>query len=153
MSNKPKFDPKKHTQYYVQNPEKYIGKSPPICRSNWEYSVCKYFDTNPSVIEWASEPFSIPYFDPTTQKKRRYFPDFLAKIVNSNNEIDTWLIEVKPNKETKPPRNTKQKSNKTYIWEQKAYKINSAKWKSAMKVCERKGWKFKILTEKTIMKS
>lgn len=89
MAKKPKFNPKRHSKYHVQNTDKYIGKTVPICRSTWEYSFCRWCDTNPNILEWASEPLSVPYFDPTTQKKRNYYPDFLIKVINKNDEVET----------------------------------------------------------------
>jgi len=32
-----------------------------------------------NILEWASEEFWIPYKDPTTNRVRRYFPDFFIK--------------------------------------------------------------------------
>ena len=38
-----------------------------------------YCDLNENILEWASEEFWIPYLDPTTNRVRRYFPDFFIK--------------------------------------------------------------------------
>jgi len=70
-------------KFTPQNPGKYIGETSNIVyRSMWERRCMKYFDVNPSVIAWASEEVVIPYYDTTTKKVRRYFPDFLIKVKN-----------------------------------------------------------------------
>ncbi|MCK5016109.1 MAG: TnsA endonuclease N-terminal domain-containing protein [Candidatus Peribacteraceae bacterium] len=149
---------KNDTVYRPKNDKKYIGKSgKAICRSSWETIFCRWADHNPSVIEWASEPIAVPYIDKMTKdyrgmpKKRRYYPDFLVKILNSKGTIDTYLIEVKPYKETIPPRAGK-KSQKTKIYEAKTWGTNQAKWRSAEALCKRRGWHFKILTERELIK-
>jgi len=52
-------------------------------------------------------------------KERRYYPDFLLKVNNKKNDVIVWLVEVKPYKECKPPINSKKKSKKTLLYEQK----------------------------------
>ena len=150
---------KNDTIYKPVNKEKYIGKEGYcVCRSSWETIFCRWADHNPSIVQWASEPISIPYIDKTQKdykgmpKRRRYFPDFLCKIHNSKGEIDTWIIEIKPHKETLPPRQVKRKSKKTQIYEAKTYAVNQAKWKSAENYCRKRHWKFKILTEKQLIR-
>lgn len=145
-------------KYHPVNKEKYMGKTPfAVCRSSWETAVCRWMDSERSVLQWKSEPFGVPYIDPTQKdkrgmpKKRQYFPDFIAKIKNRNGTIDIWLIEVKPHKETIPPRKSNRKAKKTVIYEERTWQVNTAKWKAAQNYCDRKGWKFKILTEKQIL--
>jgi hypothetical protein len=93
---------KNDTIYRPKNVGKYVGNPPHcVCRSSWELVFCKWADMNPAVIEWASEPMGIPYVDRATKdyrgmpKKRRYFPDFIVKILNRQGVVDTWLVEVK----------------------------------------------------------
>ena len=150
---------KKDQIYHPVNKEKYMGKEGfAVCRSSWEVNVCRWMDSNPFVLQWKSEPFGIPYIDPSLKdrkglpKRRRYYPDFLAKIKNRYGNIDVWLIEVKPFKETVPPRKTARKSKKTNIYEDRTWQVNTAKWRAAQAYCDRKGWMFKILTEKQILK-
>ena len=67
--------------YRPSNPKKYKGDHRNIIyRSLWERKFMNYCDLNENVIEWASEEFWIPYRDPTTNRVRRYFPDFLLNI-------------------------------------------------------------------------
>ena len=152
---KSNFDKKKHRIYKPTNIEKYKGKSYPICRSSWEFSFCRWLDRNNKVLQWESEPLFIQYKDPTNAivngrvKTRRYYPDFLVKVM-TNDGVQTWLIEVKPYKETIPPKRTAKKSTKTILYEAKTWKTNTAKWKAAQIFCKRRNWTFKILTEKDL---
>jgi len=145
--------------YHPINKEKYIGKEGYcVCRSSWEVVFARWCDHNPMVIQWTSEPFGIGYIDKTQfdhkgiPKKRRYFPDFLCKIKNSKGKIDTWLVEIKPHKETISPKKGKNKSKKTQMYESITYMRNKAKWQAAEKYCKKRGWNFKILTEKQLLK-
>lgn len=145
--------------YRPKYPKKYVGKSgSAVCRSSWETIFCQWADLNPAVVEWASEPLAVPYVDRTEKdyrgmpKKRRYYPDFIVKVLNKQGTIDTWMVEVKPHKETIPPRAGKNKSQKTKVYEAKTWGTNQAKWQAAEKFCRARGWHFKILTEKQLIK-
>ena len=81
----------------------------------------------------------------------RYYPDFIAEIKGHDNEVNTFLIEVKPYKQTLEPKKGKKKA-RTFQNEILTYAVNQEKWKSANKFCSDKGWKFKILTEKDLFK-
>jgi hypothetical protein len=130
--------------------QKYISHELPIIRSSWELKVCKWLDKNENVISWASEPFGITYYNPWTQKRSKYFPDFFAKIKDKNGDVINWIIEVKPQKDSIPPKRGKGK-RLSYLQEQKKrYMVNMAKWSAAKRVANRNGWKFQILTEKEI---
>jgi hypothetical protein len=83
-------------------------------------------------------------------KKRKYYPDFIAKIKSGDGSIAIWLVEVKPYKATIPPRKNSRKAKKTALYEERTYQVNTAKWRAAQAYCDRKGWKFKILTEKQL---
>jgi len=138
------------TKFIPENPSKYIGNSANIiCRSLWERKVCKWLDSNKNVLRWASEEIKIPYLSPKDNKIHHYYPDFLAEVKNKQEEIETFLIEVKPKKQTKPPKEPKRKT-KNFIRESLTYEINKSKWESAKKYCIKKGWKFLLLTEQEI---
>lgn len=125
------------------NPKKYKGDPNNIIyRSSWELKLASYLDAHPDIEWWASEEIAIPYFDPTQRKRRRYFPDFIAK----NKKGDVIMIEVKPHKETMVPKKPK-KQTKRYLREVLTYGTNQAKWKAANEYCKDKGWKFIIMTE------
>lgn len=131
--------------YIPRNKEKYIGKSKHcIARSSWERKFMEYCETSASIVSWCSECVVVPYM--FNGKMRRYFPDFLV-IMSDGRKV---LIEIKPARETKPPRKTKKKSKKTIMYESVTYIRNQKKWESAQAFCHKKGWEFKILTEKEL---
>ena len=98
-------------------------------------------------MEWGSEEFLIPYFDPTTSRVRRYFPDFIIKVREQSGEIKKYVIEVKPKRQTIPPIPSSKKRTRTYINEVKTYAVNEAKWKAAKEWCEDRMLEFRIITE------
>ena len=102
---KGKFKPK--------NPEKYVGDTSNIVyRSSWELKFMIYCDTNPNVLQYASEEIFIPYVSPVDNKVHRYFPDFLMKVKKADGSISKILVEVKPKSQTKPPVPGKRKTKK-----------------------------------------
>lgn len=140
--------------YKPKNPQKYKGRADNIVyRSSWEYNFMRYLDLHPDVILWASEEqFTIvPYRDPVTGRMRRYFPDFWFQRKDKDGNVKTFMVEVKPTEQTKPPKKKYLKNGKPDRYYQKklmTYATNKAKWEAARTVCEQKGWKFEILTEK-----
>jgi hypothetical protein len=140
-------------KYRIKNSSKYKGDPTKIVyRSSWEYKFMKYCDFHKRIVEWSSEEIIIPYYSPVDGRKHRYFPDFWCKIKQANGELKEFLIEVKPLKETKPPLK-KARVTPRYLREVETWGVNSAKWKAAGVVCERKGWEFKLLTEKELMRN
>ena len=138
------------TKYKPINESKYVGDpTNVICRSLWERKVCKYMDTNENVLRWGSEELAIPYVSPLDNKVHRYFPDFIAEIKTETGKVKTKIIEVKPYKQTQEPERGK-KRKATFINECATYSVNQAKWKAAKTFCEKRGWKFTILTEKEL---
>lgn len=135
-----------------KNPEKYKGDINNIwIRSSWEKKVLSWLDNNPNVIEYSSEEIQIPYISPVDSKYHRYFPDVVAKIKNSRGEVITYLLEIKPHYQTIQPE-VKSRITKKYINEVCTWGVNSAKFKAAQEFCRKKGWQFKILTEKELFK-
>ena len=148
MSYKGKFKPK--------NPKKYKGNPANIIyRSLLERRFMVYLDNTPAVLKWSSEEIIIPYVSPLDNRVHRYFPDFYMQYIDNKEMIVEELIEVKPFSQTSPP-NPKRKLTKTgrkskrYLREVNNYIINDAKWKQAMKYCDSRGWKWRIITEKEI---
>ena len=109
----------------------------------------RWCDTNDSVLEWGSETVIIPYVSPVDGKIHRYFVDFFVKIKNKDGSIQKYLVEIKPEKFTKPPEIPKKKTRK-FIDEVFLYGTNQAKWKAANEFCINQGWKFLVLTEKDL---
>ena len=137
-------------KYHPINPKKYKGNPTNIIyRSLWERTFMRYCDTNENVLEWFSEEIYIPYLDPTTNKIRRYFPDFYVKIKESNGSIKKYLIEIKPKKQTIEPVPQKRRT-KGYIYEVYEYAKNQAKWEAAKEFCADRQWEFKILSEQDL---
>ena len=137
-------------RYTPQNPRKYIGNPRNIIyRSLWERKFMVYCDTNDKVLEWGSEEIIIPYISPWDGKKHRYFPDFYIKVKQSNGNLKKFIIEVKPKKQTRPPKPVERKT-KRWIKEVRTFGINEAKWKHATKWCEDNDMEFKILTEEEL---
>ena len=129
-----------------RNPHKYRGNPTNIIyRSSWELRAMVYFDKNDDIVEWSSEELFIPYRSPADNRVRRYFPDFLIKTIN-NEKI---LIEIKPKIQTLPPEKGKKKK-KRYLNEVITYGINKAKWDAAESYCNKKCWRFEILTEREL---
>lgn len=137
-------------RYRINDPLKYKGDiHNVIYRSLWELRFMKWCDSNSSVLEWGSETIVIPYISPIDKKIHRYFVDFFIKVKDKNEEIKKYLIEIKPEKFTKPPAIPKRKT-KQFIDEVFQYGVNEAKWKAAFEYCEDRKMKFMILTEKDL---
>ena len=94
-------------KYQVQNSEKYVGNKAPIFRSSWENTFCRMCDENENITRWGSECVEIPYRSPLDNRWHKYYPDFMCKIKNKSGTIDKLIIEVKPEKQTKPPKTDK----------------------------------------------
>ena len=135
------------SRYKPSNPQKYKGNpNNIICRSSWERKFCQWCDRKENVISWASEEISIPYVSPKDNRIHRYYPDFLIKVKEYNNKIQTYVVEVKPKKQTLPPKPRK-RITKSYIYECTTYAVNQAKWKAANEFCKDNRINFKIVTE------
>lgn len=137
-------------KYRVINPLKYKGEiNNVVYRSLWELRFMKWCDGNASILEWGSETVVIPYVSPVDRKVHRYFVDFFIKVLDKTGKTQKYLIEIKPEKFTKPPPIPKRKT-KQFIDEVFQYGVNEAKWKAAFEYCEDRKMKFMILTEKDL---
>ena len=135
-----------------RNPNKYIGDHTNIIyRSSWECRFMHKFDEADWVVSWSSEEIIVPYKSPVDGKWHRYFPDFVLKVKDNNGNLKTWMIEVKPKKQTKEPEIQTRKTKK-YITEVVTWSVNQAKWKSATEYCLDRGWEFVIFTEDQLPK-
>jgi len=132
-------------RYKPKNPEKYIGDPTKVYfRSMWERHCMVHFDNSSDIKSWSSEETVIPYYYDVDKRYHRYFMDF--KITTVRNK--TTLIEVKPDKETKPPKGDKR--TKRYITEGYTFVKNQNKWEAAREYAKDRGWGFEIWTEKTL---
>ena len=158
----------KNGLYKPLHPEKWKGDINDIVfRSGWEYKCCKYFDDNPNVLAVSSEEFplynengtytmvrGIPYWNPIKNRMARYFIDFWIMYKSSSGKIIQALIEVKPHKQTIPPKMTKTKTGRVtekrknrFLKEQVTYTINQAKWDAAKKFAKKHNMLFFVVTE------
>ena len=108
-----------------------------------------YCDNQTKILEWGSEEIVLPYRSPIDNKVHRYYPDFYIKVKESSGVVKKMLIEVKPKKQTRPPKKRK-KVNKSYLFECKTYAVNTAKWKAAREFCNDRKIEFKIITEQEL---
>lgn len=132
-------------KYKVKNPQKYIGDPQNVIfRSLWEKYCFKWCDEQKAVKYWSSEEIVVPYFYDVDKKYHRYFVDL--RIVFTSGE--TLLVEVKPEKETSPPKGARK--TKRYITEGLTYVKNMNKWKAATRYAKDRGWTFTIWTEKDL---
>lgn len=134
-------------RFIPEHPKKYSGDPTNIWyRSLWERRVMHHLDLNASVLEWSSEEIIIPYLSPVDNRYHRYFPDFFVRTKDS-----CLILEIKPHNQSVAPEPNKKKTKK-YLTEVMTYGINQAKWKAAEEFCDKRGWKFKVLTEKDLFK-
>lgn len=148
-----KFNPAKITNtkqaqgvYAVTNIKKYKSSNPPIYRSSWEKDVMVALDLNPVVLEWAVEPFSLPYSCPIDGKVKNYFPDFLVKYIDiSTGKEKIQLLEIKPEKQY-TMQMAKSKKAKMIVL------VNQAKFAAAFAYCQKNGIEFKVINEKSLFR-
>jgi len=133
-------------KYRPINPQKYIGNSSGIIyRSLWERKFMVFCDTNPNILKWSSEEIAIPYYFTIDKKVHKYYVDFVIQTKDKHGIIKTYLIEIKPAKQTQKPQ--KRKNTRKYIKEMMEWEKNNCKWEAAKNYAKEKQWEFKILTE------
>tara|TARA_X000001382_G_scaffold70977_1_gene49463 strand:- start:2068 stop:2523 length:456 start_codon:yes stop_codon:yes gene_type:complete len=133
-------------RYSVKNKEKYEGDpTKVIFRSLWERQVFKWVDENKNIVKWSSEEVVVPYRCQTDNRIHRYFID--VKLIMSNGS--TYLVEIKPKSQCKPPKQPSRKSKK-YLKEVMTYVKNQSKWNAATDYAKDRGWQFEVWTEETI---
>ena len=135
-------------KYRPTNPRKYKGDpTNVIYRSLWERKFMQWCDLNSNIKEWGSEEFFIPYRSPVDKRVHRYFPDFYCERIDpKTGKLIKEIIEVKPKRETLPPKS----KGKTLLKEQKTYIINQVKWEAAHDYCTDRGYVFRVFTEEQI---
>ena len=151
MTNKPILNKRSmyHQGYFTpNNPHKYIGNPTNIVyRSKWERIFLNYLDKNPRIIRYASEELIIPYISPIDHKQHRYYIDFYLEVLQHDNSVKKYLVEIKPYDQTIPPKKKKSGIDESYIEKTKTYLINQAKWEATKELCKQKGYEFMIITE------
>ncbi len=138
-------------KYKPELPSKYIGDHTNIIyRSLLERRFMVFCDKNPNILKWASEEMFVPYISPMDNRMHKYFVDVLIEVREKNNEIKTYLVEIKPYRQCAEPKNTNSKSKRTFLKEIKTWAINSSKWQAATEYARKNNWEFKIITEKNL---
>jgi hypothetical protein len=110
------------------------------------------------------ESVNIPYYDTVTFRTRRYFIDFYLEMESG----EKYLIEVKPQCQTVPPKDYAQRLMKVRAilnesmdvaknekFQKKffpvlAYAKNYDKWTTAKRFADKKGMIFQVWTEKSL---
>lgn len=133
-------------RYRVKNLSKYEGNPSKVqYRSLWERQVMRWLDDNPSVIGWNSEEVVIGYKCKTDNRLHRYFVDMFIRMKDGK----CYLVEIKPKRQTVPPKQPQRKSKK-YLKEVLTYGKNISKWEAAQAYAAKRGMIFQIWTEDTI---
>ena len=89
----------------------------------------------------------MPYVSEVDQKIHRYFPDFVMVVKNNQGEIKKYMVEIKPEAQTIPPKK-RSRVTQTYLNEMATYSVNTSKWKAAEEWCRKNNMEFIIMTEK-----
>lgn len=147
MANPISLNNKKFKQgiFQPKNRQKVIGDLTRLnYKSSWELKFMQMLDDNPDIIKWASEPLFIPYFSTADQKQRKYYIDFIFECKTKDGSLKTYLVEIKPMAQCKPPR---QSRNKHLLKETHEFITNQCKWEAARLFAKKHGWEFVVLTE------
>jgi hypothetical protein len=138
--------------FYTQLNNKYVGPTPIIYRSSWEYKFMVYCDKNESILKWSSECMRIKYYNPIDKKFHHYYPDFYIEVLKDG-AIMKYIVEIKPSsllkKPVQPKRLTEQTYN-NYRYAAKEFTKNLYKSEAAKKVAAEMGMEYIILTEKSL---
>lgn len=133
-------------KYTVKDKTKYVGDPTKVVfRSLWERNTFRWLESQPNIVEWCSEEVVIPYICETDRKVHRYFIDVYFKTADGKK----YLIEIKPKRETAPPKQGKRRTKK-YLSEALTYIKNQSKWKAANAFAKENGAIFQIWTEDTL---
>ena len=134
--------------YKVKNPSMYKGNPEKVeYRSMWEKSAMIWLDGREDVEWWNSEEFVVRYYYDVDKKYRNYLVDLTIKWKNGK----THLIEIKPKKQTLPPK-VKRPQSKRALTEAYTWVMNCNKWEAADKIAKDNGWEFIIWTEEELQR-
>lgn len=139
----------KQGSYNPIHPEKYVGNKPPVYRSSYELRFFTFLDKNPNVIKWGSESIAIPYISPADGRLHHYYPDNIVQI-KENDKVINYIIEIKPLKQTNPPKDSGKRKPDKLLFEKIQFAINMAKWDAAKQWCDANQFKFQIITEQEL---
>lgn len=112
---------------------------PIIYRSSYERDFIRFLESNPNVVGWGSECIEVRYYNPIDKAFHSYYPDFVIKYKDNSIHV----IEIKPSNQLKKPDSKNRYQVNEYI-------KNTAKWKAAKALCDRRKYKFSVISEKTL---
>lgn len=130
-------------------------------RSGLEQRFMVYLDMNDNVKKWGAECLKISYqkMNPSSGalKQHTYYPDFYYELRGSDGVLKQVVVEVKPMKEyitvqmlmenkLKVPESGLKKL-RNFEYDLKMAHTNRSKWEAMIKWCDKKGYKFIIITE------
>jgi hypothetical protein len=127
-----------------KHPEKYIGRGSIRWRSSWELTFMIFLDSNPNILNWASEAIKVPYVHPITRKKTIYVPDFFVVYENKFGKRMAEVVEIKPKKQSIIESKTASLRDRAIV------AINHAKWTACQAYCKQQGFTFRVITEDQI---
>ena len=133
-------------------PTKYLGQTPIIFRSSWERKFMVLCDNREDVMAWSSEPVEIKYWSTLNNKQRKYYPDFYMK-VKKGEGYEEFLVEIKPSEQIKkpsPPKKNSKKALASYKFLAEQFVTNRDKYSYAKRWANERGWRFIVLTEKSL---
>ena len=78
--------------------------------SIWEKKILQSLRKNGISLETKFRNFPLKVED----QKYEYIPDFLVKVKTASNQIETWVVEIKPYAQTREPKKSK-RLTKRYI--------------------------------------
>lgn len=137
--------------FIPDNPDKYVGDVNNIVfRSSWELKFMRNLDKHQYVLKWQSEELVIPYFSKFDNKNRRYFVDFVVLVQLADGSTKSYIVEVKPKKQTCEPVPPKRKTHKAMMRYEKElidWQVNSDKWEAARAFASKVGSEFITVTE------
>ena len=129
-------------KFLVTKPEKYAGDVNKVTyRSGWEKAAMRWCEANNNIVKWNSETLIIPYICATDNRPHKYYTDLMFQTKDGK----IYVIEIKPNKQTKPPKGVRK--TKRLITETLTYAKNISKWKAAKVYCDQREWQFEIWDE------
>jgi hypothetical protein len=129
-----------------KNVKKYVGNHTPKYRSSWELHFMMFLDSNPHVLQWASEAIAIPYRSPLDGKIHKYIPDFFVVYQNKHGKQMAEIVEIKPKKQSMIEGKTNARDRATVA-------INHAKWASATSYCKSQGYAFRVINENDLFRN
>ena len=103
----------------------------------------KFWDSRSDVIRWNSEEITIPYLSPLDNKVHVYYPDFYVELMDKDGVLQKWIVEVKPLHEA-DAKFAKHERSKSSL------EVNNAKWAAAAIYSETRGFKFKVITQRSL---